>query len=101
MIFNRALAPAEIAAVHAAGEAGCVTGVLPVAPGLSVVRDGGELRISWLSENGLRYRVQSSTTLAADSWTDEGLHFGTGGPLSVALPIGPEPRKFIRLLVNE
>jgi hypothetical protein len=101
MIFNRALDPAEIAAIHAAGQAGCVAGVTPFAPGLSVLRDGGDLRISWLSEIGLRYRVQSSTTLAADSWTDEGLHFGTGGPLSVALPIGPEPRKFIRLLVNE
>lgn len=101
MLFNRALEAAEIAAIHAAGEAGCVAGVTPFAPGLSVVRDGGELRISWLSENGLRYRVQSSTTLAEDGWTDEALHPGTGGPLSVNLPVGPDPRKFFRLRVSE
>jgi len=101
MVFNRALDPAEIAAIHAAGEAGLTTGVMPVAPGLTVVRDGGAVRIAWLSENGLRYRIQTSTTLAAGSWADEGLLLGTGGPLSANLPIGPEPRMFIRLLVSE
>jgi hypothetical protein len=101
MLFNRALEPAEIAAIHAAGEAGIITGVTPYAPKLTVVRDGAELRISWLSENGLRYRIQSSTTLAEDSWTDEALHPGTGGPLSVNLPVGLEPRKFFRLRVSE
>jgi hypothetical protein len=101
MIFNRALEPAEIFSVHAAGAAGCSGGVPPVVPPLRVVQGNGDLQISWPSLPGQRYRIESSTTLEPDGWKLEGSYVGTGEVLGVNFPTGPEPRKFFRLAVIE
>lgn len=101
MIFNRALEPSEVFAVHAAGANGCNGGIPPPVPPLTLVQADGELQLSWTSQAGLRYRIESSTTLAPASWKTEGTYDGTGGVLGTSFPIGPESRKFFRLIIQE
>ncbi len=85
-----------------AAESGLITGagagtpsslvaspVQPAGVTLSVARDGGNIVINFASQKGSRYRLQSSPDLAPGSWKDLGvLMNGTGGPLTLTLPIG-------------
>jgi hypothetical protein len=54
--------------------------------------------LSFPTQTGVLYQLQSSTDLIAESWLDVGAPYsGTGGVLSPAITIGPEPKKFFRL----
>ncbi|MCU0782421.1 MAG: hypothetical protein MUF04_15180, partial [Akkermansiaceae bacterium] len=106
MLFDRALAPEEIAAIHAAGAGGLYyddeePGGEPPSPPLGVTRNGASLNLTWPSQNGFYYQVQVSTTLREDDWTDSGAPLpGNGGTLQATAPIGPEPAQFIRLKIS-
>ncbi len=96
MLFDRALAAGEIAAIYAAGG----NGVCPPAsrPGLTLTRAGEQLLFSWPSQAGIWYQLQSATNLQPAAWLPEGLPLaGTGGVLTTNFPMGPEPQKFFRL----
>jgi hypothetical protein len=96
MLFNRALTPGEVAALHAAGSAGGCR--IPSRPSLASARVGEALGLWWPSQVGFSYQLQSTTNLHAASWFDEGAPFaGTGGVLATNLPIGPEPENCFRL----
>jgi hypothetical protein len=99
MLFNRALSAGEIAAIHAAGAAGVCRPVTAV--NLAGDWVGGQLRLSWPSQAGARYQVQSATSLPAAGWQNEGFPlFGTGGVLFKDVPSGPDPARFFRLQIG-
>ncbi|MBK9140840.1 MAG: hypothetical protein IPM17_19155 [Verrucomicrobia bacterium] len=105
MLFNRALAPEEIAMIHAAGADGLHhddedPGGQPARPQLTVSRNGKHLELAWTSEIGFLYQLQVSTSLREDDWTDyESPLPGNGQLLNASLLIGPEPAKFVRLKI--
>ena len=71
------------------------------APQLTITCGSGQALLSWPSFSGLQYQLLSATNLPAANWLNEGVPIpGTGGSLSTNLPIGPEPRKFFRLLID-
>jgi hypothetical protein len=91
-IYNRALSAAEIAYLYAGPP---IPPVLQLAPAAS-----GTVALQWAATAGLHYQLQSVSNLPAANWLDEGGPFiGTGGVLTTNLPIGPEPKKFFRLLL--
>ena len=76
------------------------TATLAEAIVLTATRSTNTLNFRWQSAVGLQYQFQSATNLPTVTWLNEGALFtGTGSPLSTNLPIGPEPRKFFRLLL--
>jgi uncharacterized membrane protein len=69
-----------------------------VVPTLTLTRSGTDVVLSFPTQTGVLYQLQSSTDLIAESWLDVGAPYsGTGGVLSPAITIGPEPKKFFRL----
>lgn len=69
-----------------------------VVPPLTITRSGTDVVLSFPTQTGVSYQLQSSTDLTAASWLDVGVPYsGTGGVLSPIITIGPEPRKFFRL----
>jgi uncharacterized membrane protein len=69
-----------------------------VVPSLTIKRSGTDGVLSFPTQTGVRYQLQSSTALTAASWLDVGVPYvGTGGVLSANVTIGPEPKKFFRL----
>jgi hypothetical protein len=66
-VYNRALSAAEIQAIYNAGSAGKC---LPPLYITSVSKSGNNLNLTWLSQQGLVYRVQYKTDLSAATWTD-------------------------------
>ena len=76
-------------------------GMSLVVPSLTATRNGAALTLSWNSLENIFYQLQSSTTLAATSWINEGTSIpGNGGVLSTSVSIGPEPQKFFRLKLS-
>ena len=74
--------------------------LLPESISLTLRLNGG-LQFEWPSVTGALYQLQSATSLPAANWLDEGAPFpGTGGVLTTNLPLGPEPRKFFRLQIE-
>jgi hypothetical protein len=72
------------------------------APVMAIGRTGTTMSLGWSSVVGLSYQLQSSVDLSPASWINEGTPIpGTGGVLSINVPIGAEPRKFFRLLLME
>jgi hypothetical protein len=79
---------------------GGVTPPPPTPPTLSVAQSGGMLTISFLSEAGVSYQVQSATVLlnAATVWTNEGSPLtGTGSTLTYSATIGATDQKFYQV----
>jgi hypothetical protein len=71
-------------------------------PTVTTSQTGGTLSLNWPSAVGLSYQLQSTTDLLLPNWVNEQTPInGTGDPLTHNLPIGPEPRKFFRLLLLE
>ena len=69
-----------------------------IVPVLALTRSGTEVVVSFPTQTGVSYQLQSSTDLTTASWLDIGVPYvGTGGVRSTPLPIGPESRKFFRL----
>ncbi len=81
--------------------AGLVTAFLlapVVVPPLTLTRSGTDVVLSFPTQTGVLYQLQSSTDLTAASWLNVGVpHVGTGGTRSANITIGPEPKKFFRL----
>lgn len=72
----------------------------PKPPLLSVERQPAGLHVSWPSVAGFNYQLQTASELSVPTWLNEGVPFeGAGGLLSTNLPIGPDPVKFIRVLI--
>jgi sugar lactone lactonase YvrE len=70
-------------------------------PALSLTRNGTNFRLSFLTETGASYQLESAANLPAATWLNEGPPFpGTGGVLSTNIPLGTEPRKFFRLQLS-
>ncbi|MCX6875228.1 MAG: hypothetical protein NTW21_15690 [Verrucomicrobia bacterium] len=70
-------------------------------PRLTISRESNGIRATWASTTNRSYQLQSSSNLTIASWLNVGPSLpGTGGPLSMNVPIGPEPRKFFRLQVS-
>jgi hypothetical protein len=92
-LYRRALSDQEIAALHAAGDAGKVR-----PPTLAFAQVGGVLQLVWPGQKGVSYQLQSATNLSATTWLNLGAPFpGTGGVLMTNLSISPEPARFFRL----
>ncbi len=82
-------------------EAGTVQQVPRTMPVLGMTRGGGAMEFNWSGVDGLIYQLQSSQTLEAGSWHDEGEpQIGSGAPLSQSLPIGSDAIRFYRLKVS-
>jgi probable HAF family extracellular repeat protein len=65
---------------------------------LTIARSGTNVTVSFPTETGFNYQLQSAAALPATSWQNEGSPFpGTGGVLTTNFPLGPEPSKFFRL----
>jgi hypothetical protein len=74
----------------------------PPTPFTLTARLNHGLVIEWPSQPGFNYQLQYAPDLTATNWLNEGSPFpGTGGVLTTNLPLGPEPRKFFRLLLTE
>ena len=68
---------------------------------LTITRSGTNVVVSFPTEASFSYQLQSATNLLTSNWLAVGPPFpGTGGVLSTNVPIGPEPKKFFRLLNN-
>ena len=68
---------------------------------LTTTRSGGALNFRWPSAGGLSYQLQSATNLPATIWFNEGPPFpGTGGTVGTNLSLGPEPKRFFRLQIE-
>jgi uncharacterized repeat protein (TIGR02543 family) len=64
-IYNRALSASEVQAIYSAGSAGkCLSPVYIT----SVNRSGNNVNLVWLSQKGMRYRVESCSDLTSGSW---------------------------------
>src|SRR5262245_1602753 len=96
-----------------AAEVGLITGegagtpssglapVVPTAPQLSVGLNGNNIQISFPSQSGFNYQVQSVPNFSGTplNWTNEGgLRPGTGSPITVPLPVD-SAMKFYRVVV--
>ena len=69
-----------------------------VVPTLAITRSGTDVVLSFPTQTGVLYQLQSSIDLTAASWLNVGAPYsGTGGVLSPTITIGPEPKKFFRL----
>jgi hypothetical protein len=78
-----------------------VTPPTPGQPTIVVTRGGGNIQISFPSENGVQYQLQSSTTVSGlpAGWANEGsAQAGTGGVLSFT-PATSGNAKFFRVIV--
>jgi uncharacterized membrane protein len=68
--------------------------------GTLISLSGTDLVLSFPTQTGVSYQLQSSTDLTAGSWLDVGVPLvGTSGARSANITIGPEPKKFFRLRV--
>ena len=68
---------------------------------LTTTRSANSLQFRWPSALGLEYQLQSATNLPVTTWLDEGAPFpGTGGVMSTNLSLGPEPKRFFRLQIE-
>lgn len=67
-------------------------------PRLATVVEGGEMRVTWASEAGWRYRLRRSADLV--NWVELAEErVGTGGTLSAALPVDPAAPGFVTVRV--
>lgn len=67
-------------------------------PRLATVVEGGEMRVTWASEPGWRYRLRRSSDLV--NWVELAEErVGTGGTLSAALPVDPAAPGFVTVRV--
>jgi len=60
--------------------------------------NGGSLSISFQTESGINYQVQSSTTLTAASWQNEGGVIAGNGQIQTVLQAAGVPRLFFRVV---
>ena len=75
-------------------------GVVVVAPTLGVLTVDGNVSVTFPSQSGVRYQVQSTANVPTASWTDEGSAvLGTGGMLIYSAPASGE-RKFFRVVAR-
>ena len=74
--------------------------VVVVAPTLGVSRGGGNVSITFPSQTGVNYQVQSSPALPAATWTNEGASLtGTGGTLTYSTATSGAA-KYFRVVVQ-
>ena len=72
----------------------------PTPPTLNITQSGGMLTISFVSQAGVSYQVQSATVLVngGTAWTNEGSPLvGTGSTLTYSAAIGPAEQKFYQV----
>ena len=66
----------------------------------SVTRTDSTLTLSWSTEAGRLYQVQSTTNLAQAVWSDWGVaRSATNSTMTVSDTIGPDPQRFYRVLL--
>jgi len=69
--------------------------VQPDAPALVTSIFGGQLVISFASQNGFNYQLESNANLQSPQWTAEGApQAGTGATLTISLPMADGNRYF-------
>ena len=69
---------------------------------LTIARSGTNVAVSFPTETGFSYQLQSAAALPAVTWQNEGLPIaGTGGVLATNLPLGPQLKKFFRLKASD
>jgi autotransporter-associated beta strand protein len=93
-IYNRELSPTEIQAIYNAGSLGkCLT--QPVITSLQPSTNS--VAMSWVSQPGMTYRVQSYTNFSAPIWTDaSGDIIATNATTGTTMP-ATSPQQFYRL----
>jgi hypothetical protein len=77
--------------------------VQPVPPPVfqSAVLSAGSLNFTWNSVPGVGYQVQYKTNLLQSTWLNLGAVTHASGPtLSASDPVGPDPKRFYRILVS-
>jgi hypothetical protein len=67
--------------------------VLPLAVVLSIVQNGANVDITFASQNGVNYQLQSRTSLTTGSFTDtpDAPQVGNGSTLTFSVPVGGSP----------
>jgi hypothetical protein len=66
----------------------------------SVTRNGGQIQMSWSTENGRRYQVQYTESLSQPNWQNLGpVREGTGASLTLEEPIAATQRYYRILIV--
>ena len=95
-----------------AAEAGLITGAgaglppvtvitTPAAPTLSARLAGGSIELSFSSQTGHDYQVQSRTDVGSGAWTNEGAPLvGTGSTLTFSQPVAGAAAKYLRVEVK-
>jgi hypothetical protein len=76
--------------------------LIPIpAPNPAIARAGANaVSLTWNSLGGLVYQVQSSTNLLSSHWSNLSTNTATGSTLSLTNTIGPDPRRFYRVLLQ-
>jgi hypothetical protein len=97
-IYNRALSSNEIAAVYNAGAAGKCRTLSPVITvGANI--SSNILYLTFPTQIGPTYCLQCEYPLTAKSWQAVTNVAGTGGPMTLSIPIGSLAMQYFRLLV--
>jgi hypothetical protein len=97
MLFNRALTADEVAAIYNAGTNGVIHPV--TRPSLSLILTGNQLQLSWPSQSGQSYQLQTTTDLL--NWTNVGTaQSGTDGTLTNTIGAINDSRSFFRVKVG-
>jgi hypothetical protein len=71
--------------------------IVPLPAQLTATASGGNFSLSFASQTGINYTLQSSTNLtdwsAVTNWT------GTGGTILYSVPVGTAPKEFYRVVI--
>ncbi len=68
--------------------------VIPIVTQLAVTRGVGSATVSFVTQDGLTYQLESAPTITGP-WTDEGAAFlGTGQPKQITVPLNPSAQFF-------
>jgi hypothetical protein len=96
-IYNRALSDAEILAILQRWHQGKMP-AKPIISGLQPSTNG--VAISWVSQPGLTYRVQSEPNLSLPSWTDtSGDIIASNATTSTIVQTNAAPQQFYRVRI--
>jgi hypothetical protein len=63
----------------------------------SQLSPNGTLTVTWSSQAGVRYRVQTKNNLGAPIWDDAGEVLATGATASSTIPFNGSPQRFVRI----
>jgi hypothetical protein len=68
-------------------------------PGISAA-GAGAVSLTWNSLGGMVYQLQSATNLLSPHWSSISTNTATGPTLTLTNTIGPDPRRFYRVLLQ-